>query len=96
MSAPLTRQTFYTKTPEQLRSFRLLTLAQMLHLEAQGLSMTGRSARRQAIEALDLNHASGAATVETGELIEGLRDQAAKVLGICTADPKQGPRGATL
>lgn len=76
------RHTYRLTTPAQIRSFRLLTLAQMTHLENIGISMTGRSAKRQAMEALDLNHATGASLVEIGDLIEGLRDLAAKVTRI--------------
>lgn len=69
-------------TAAQIRRLRLLTLAQMVHLESIGIGMTGRSAKRQAIEALDLNHASGAATVETLDLLEGLRAAANASIGI--------------
>lgn len=41
-------------TPEQLRSFRLRVLAQMLYFESIGLGMTQATARKQAIAALDI------------------------------------------
>ena len=71
------RPTFDTRTPERLRSLRLLTLAAMVHLEAQGVSMTGRSAKRQAFEALDLTGTSaGVNHLTAADLIHGLRDLA--------------------
>ena len=87
MSAPA----FHTATPAQLRSFRLLTLAQMVHLESKGIGMTGRSAKRQALEALDLTSGTGAGLVETTELIGGLRYLAMQSLGVIDAEPPTRP-----
>ena len=71
---------FHNLTPEQLRKLRLLTLAAMVHLEAEGVSMTGRSAKTQAKEALDLVATSaGAGRITVPELIHGLRDLAGVV-----------------
>lgn len=76
----MSRPTFRTETPEQIRRFRALTLAQMVHLESIGIPMTGRSAKIQAREALDLTGTSaGGGLVTPAELIEGLRDLAGLV-----------------
>lgn len=87
----MSRPTFATKTPAQLRAFRLLTLAQMVHLESLGISMTASTAKRQAIEALDLTHASGGASVTIEELINGLRDLAGQSLRLIDAEAPTRP-----
>lgn len=80
----MSRPAFRLTTPAQIRRFYLLTLAQMVHLESIGLPMTTTTAKRQAVEALDMvgiGHATAA------ELIEGLRDLAAKSAGLDVEAP---------
>ena len=72
----MTRHTYHLNTPAQIRSFRLLTLAQMVHLESIGLSMTTTSAKRQALEMLD-GIEPKRNDVTAAELIDGLRKAAA-------------------
>ena len=84
MSAPAP---FTLTTPAQLRRFRLLTLAQMVYLESVGLSMTTTTAKKQAIEYLDLNEANGAGYVTAAELIEGLRYLAQQSKGLDVEAP---------
>lgn len=81
----MSRPRFTLTTNAQIRRFRLLTLAQMVHLESLGFSMTTTSAKRQAIEELDLNEATGAGYVTYTELVEGLRDLAAQSAGLDVA-----------
>jgi hypothetical protein len=91
----MSRPAFHLTTPAQIRRFYLLTLAQMVHLESIGLGMTTTTAKRQALEALDLvgiGHASAA------ELIEGLRQLAATSAGLDVEAPtarKAPEKGAT-
>lgn len=75
----MSRQSFRLTTPAQIRRFYLLTLAQMVHLESIGLGMTTTTAKRQALEALDL---LGVGNVTAAEMIEGLRQLAATSAGL--------------
>lgn len=88
----MSKRTYHTATPAQLRSFRLLTLAQMVHLESIGIGMTGRSAKRQALEALDLSGTTpGVGQLVAGDLIEGLRELATQALGLIEAEAPTRP-----
>lgn len=75
----MSRPTFRLTTPAQIRRFYLLTLAQMVHLESIGLGMTTTTAKRQALEALDL---VGVGNITAEEMIAGLRDLATRSAGL--------------
>lgn len=80
------RAPFQHSTPQQLRAFRLLTLAQLVYLESIGLGIGAPpTARRAAIQALSLTHMDGAAGISTNEIIAALRKAATEAIG---ADPK--------
>lgn len=51
-------------TPAQLRRFRLLTLAQMVYFESIGLPLTTTTAKRQAMEVLDISGDGAAITAD--------------------------------
>lgn len=67
-------------TPAQLRRFRLLTLAQMVYFESIGLPLTTTTAKRQAMEALDISGDGEAITAD--QLVCGLFDAADEAKGI--------------
>ena len=77
MSAP-----FHHSTPAQLRAFRLLTLAQLVYLETQGLGIGAPpSARQAALKALDISEPAGAGRMSANELIAALRKAASESIG---------------
>jgi len=79
-------------TPAQIRSFRLLTLAQMVYLERIGLGVTHTTARKQALEALNLDTPQGDGPRLTAEeLVARLRDAATKSIGLIDADAPTKP-----
>lgn len=77
---------FHHSTPEQLRAFRLLTIAQLVYLETMGLGIgTPPSAKKAAITALGLNESHGANRMTPNEIIAALRKAATESIG---HDPK--------
>lgn len=81
------RVTFRTDTPERYRSFRLRTLAAMIHAETNGPSITHRSARAQARELLGIPETQEGRRTPTADLIARLFDEA---LALDTKLPGQG------
>lgn len=77
----MSRPRFTHETPAQLRAFRLLTIAQLVHLESLGLGIgTPPSAKKAAMAALDISGDGGSLTA--GELIDRLREAAREAVGI--------------
>ena len=78
MSAPR----FRYETTAQLRAFRLLTIAQLVHLETMGLGIGAPPmARKAALVALDL-HPDSSRNLGADELIDRLRKAARESVGI--------------
>lgn len=77
MNAP-----FHHSTPQQLRAFRLLTLAQLVYLETMGLGISvPPSAKKAALTALDMSEGSGANRMSANDIIAALRQAATKSIG---------------
>ena len=75
------RDRFGHETTAQRRAFRLLTIAQLVQLEAWGLGIgQPPSARKAAMTALGLTATAG--RIETGELIDRLRAAARDSIGM--------------
>lgn len=86
MSAP-----YILNTPAQRRAFILLTLAQMVHLEHTGTTLTHTSARAQAIAMLDMKAQDGANGITANELIAALRVAAVEARGLLDATAPTKP-----
>ena len=87
----MTRPRFTHQTPAQLRAFRLLTIAQLVHLETMGLGIGAPpSAKHAAITALGLS-GDGSHNVTAGELIDQLRAAAREAVGM-TPDHGSAPQ----
>ena len=85
-----TRDRFAHETTAQRRAFRLLTIAQLVQLEAWGLGIgQPPSAKRAAMKALDI--AGDGSRLTTGELIDRLREAARESVGM-SADYGSPPR----
>ena len=77
----MSRARFTHQTPAQLRAFRLLTIAQLVHLEELGLGIgTPPSAKKAAMTALDIG--GDGSRLTAGELIDQLRAAARDAVGI--------------
>lgn len=69
---------YQCQTPAQLRAFHRLTLAQMVHLESLGITVTHTTAKRQAMAALDERDSY----VTSHDLIRRLRTSAHASVGL--------------
>ena len=74
------RSRFNFETPQQLRSFRLSTLAQNVYLEHKGIGF-GCTPTMRKVAMRELNMTSHDVGISTDDLIEALRDAATKSIG---------------